>query len=428
MRDRIFPRELIGSLLAVLIIVSGVGQSTIVPPASAQALHSGEGGVPTFQLDPSWPKVPAKWKVGSVSSSSVDAQDHVWIIHRPRSLPEDQRGIAAPPVLEFDNAGNFIQGWGGEAPGYEWPLNEHGIHVDHKGYVWLLGSHRRDGQILKFTKTGNFVMQIGRRDQTGGSNTEHLNEPAGLRVYPKTNELFVADGYANRRVIVFDADTGKYKRHWGAYGNRPVDIGPRAGDGSAHIRFHPDDPWRAYAENLQQLDNPHDVAVSNDGLVYVADRGNKRVQVFTVDGKYIKQQFVGVDNVKYLQKSPGCPLPPCHTPDIQARGVAFSPDLQQNFLYVAGLPDIFILNRRTMEILGSFETGEVQEHPPNHHIAVDGFGNIYTTQTGLAGGGKQGTAQIQRFLFKGLSPVITRTTGGERQAPQLWEGRCPVRC
>jgi hypothetical protein len=142
----------------------------------------------------------------------------------------------------------------------------------------------------------------------------------------------------------------------------------------------------------------HDVGISNDGLVYVADRGNKRIQVFTVDGAYMKQQFVGVDNVKYLQKTPSCPSPPCHEPDIQARGVAFSEDPEQTFLYVAGLPDIYILRRKTMEIVGSFETGEVQAHPPNHHIATDAKGSIYTTQTGLVLGRNSGTAQVYKYV------------------------------
>src|SRR5262249_35015676 len=187
------------------------------------------------------------------------ADNNVWIIHRPHSLPDDKKASAAPPVLEFDNAGNFIRAWGGEGPGYEWVMEEHSIFIDHKGFVWVLGADKRDGQILKFTKDGKLVLQIGHRDQTGDSNSHFLNQPTGIFLYPKTNELFVSDGYTNRRVIVFDAETGAYKRHWGAYGRKPVDLGPRAGVNSTHIRFFPTDPWRAYAENLQQFDNPHAV-------------------------------------------------------------------------------------------------------------------------------------------------------------------------
>jgi DNA-binding beta-propeller fold protein YncE len=376
-------------LVGLVVTVTGMGRPVFGQVASAEAPHRGQGGVPIFELDPSWPKVPAKWRLGSVSSASADAQDHIWMIHRPRTLPADLRAEAAPPVLEFDNAGNFIQAWGGEGAEYEWPQNEHSIYLDYKGFVWILGSDKRDGQILKFTKAGKFVMQIGHSDQTGDSNSQYLSRPTGLWVYPKTNELFVSDGYVNRRIIVFDADTGIYKRHWGAYGKKPVDIGkpvfdPTIIEGSAELHA---DPWRAYAEHLQQFDTVHDVKISNDGLVYVSDRGHKRIQVFTVDGKYVTQQFIGVDNVEYLQ----------------CRSVAFSADPQQKFLYVAGNPEISILNRKTLEILGSFATGEVQRHPPNHEIATDGKGNVYTPQAGLAGGGKSGTAQIQKWVFKGLS-------------------------
>jgi DNA-binding beta-propeller fold protein YncE len=397
-------------MLSALIMAATVpnaywfGQSLFGQTPSTQAPHAGEGGLPVFQLDRSWPKVPAKWSLGSVSTSAVDAEDHVWIIHRPRSLPDDKKLTAAPPVLEFDNEGNFIQAWGGDGAGYDWPFDEHSIFVDYKGFIWILGADKRDGQILKFTKDGKLVMQIGHRDQTGDSNSQYLNQPTGIWVYPKTNEVFVSDGYGNRRVIVFDADTGSYKRHWGAYGRKPVDLGPRAGERGSQIHFLQSDPWRAYAENLQQFDNPHDVKVSNDGLVYVADRGNKRIQVFTTEGKYVTQQFVGVDDITYLRPSPVCPTPPCHEPDLQSRSVAFSSDPQQQFLYVSGLPEVFILNRKTLEILGSFVTSDVQAHPPGHQITTDKEGNIFLPQSGIAGGGRLGTAQIQKWVLRGVSP------------------------
>jgi hypothetical protein len=369
-----------GIVLALIAVSLWPRQPISTQAATLQAPQMARVGTPMFERDPSWPQVPAKWRIGNVSTATADAQNHIWIIHRPRTLPEDQRAMAAPPVIEFDYAGNVVQAWGGEGKGYEWPLNEHGLHVDHKGFVWVLGSDKRDGQILKFTRDGKLVMQIGGRDKVGDSNSQYLNRPAGLDVYPKTNELFVSDGYGNRRVIVFDADTGAYKRHWGAYGRKPVDIGAP--------KFDPADPWRGYAEHLQQFDTVHDVAVSNDGLVYVADRGHKRVQVFTLEGKYIAQQFVGVDSLEYLQ----------------ARSVAFSADPQQMFLYVAGNPSIFILNRKTLEIVGSVETGEVQRHPPNHQIGADGKGNIYTVQAAVTGAdGKSGGVGVQRFVFKGLS-------------------------
>jgi DNA-binding beta-propeller fold protein YncE len=363
----------------------------------AQAPHIGEGGLPQFQQDPAWPKVPAKWKVGSVSAVAIDEQDHVWLLHRPRTLPAALKAMAAPPVLEFDNEGNFIQGWGGESGlGYQWPSNEHGLHIDYKGFVWVMGNADgprnnpdklpNDNQILKFTKAGKFVMAIGKSAQTGSNATEVLRGAAGLRVYPKTNELFVADGYGNSRVMVYDADMGKFKRMWGAYGHKPLDMEARPQRSAPAAN-----PWPGVSEVLQQFGSPvHDVDISRDGLVYVADRGNKRVQVFTPEGKFTAEQFVGLDSKEYLQ----------------ARSTAFSPDPEQRFLYVGGTPVIYILNRRTLEVLGSFVTGSEQQHPPGHQIAADHQGNIYAVQAEQTGAdGTSGGVGAYKFVFKGFSPA-----------------------
>lgn len=155
-------------------------------------------------MDPAWPKIPNNWQFGQVSSVSIDAQDNVWILQRPDTLQADEKPRAAPPLVEFDSKGNFIQGWGGPGPGYEWPSSEHGVYVDPKGYVWIGGNGAKDNQILKFTKAGKFILQIGRAGQSkGNADTQNLNRPADTFLYAKTNELFVADGYGNRRVIVF---------------------------------------------------------------------------------------------------------------------------------------------------------------------------------------------------------------------------------
>jgi DNA-binding beta-propeller fold protein YncE len=366
--------------------------------ASAQAPHIGEGGLPQFEKDPAWPKVPAKWKMGYGSAVTVDADDHVWVLSRPHTLPPSKPGeksMPAPPVMEFDNAGNFIQGWGGESgPGYQWPSNEHAITVDYKGFVWIMGNADgtrnnpahlpNDNQILKFTKAGKFVMAIGESGQTGSNATEVLRGGTGLRVYPKTNELFASDGYGNSRVMVYDAETGKFKRMWGAYGNKPLDMAARPPRSKLS-----EVPWVGVAEVLQQFGSPvHDVDISNDGLVYVSDRGNKRVQVFTPEGKFVAEQFVGLDSKWYLQ----------------ARSTAFSPD--QRFLYVGGTPVVYILNRRTLEVLGSFVTGASQEHPPGHQIAADHKGNVYVVQAELTGAdGASGGTGAYKFAFKGYSPV-----------------------
>ncbi len=380
---------------------------------SAQAPHIGEGGLPQFEKDPAWPKVPAKWRMGFGSAVAVDEQDHIWILSRPhtlvnpRSTAADAKSSAAPPVMEFDNAGNFIQGWGGEnGPGYQWPSNEHGITVDSKGFVWVVGNADgkrnnpanlpNDNQVLKFTKAGKFVMAIGKSGQTGSNKTEVLRGATGLHYYGKTNELFVSDGYGNSRVMVYDADSGKFKRMWGAYGNKPLDEEDRPRR-SAPTPI----PWVAVSEVLQQFASPvHDVKVSNDGLVYVADRGNKRVQIFTPEGRFIAEQFVGIDSKYYLQ----------------ARGIAFSPD--QRFLYLGGTPVVYILNRRTLEVLGTFDVGEgSQDHPPGHQIAADHKGNVYVVQAELTGAdGKSGGTGAYKWVFKGYSPTTKCCQGRGRAA------------
>ena len=373
--------------IAAALVWCDAGVRVAAQAARGGAPHIGEGGLPQFAEERGWLKLPAKWRLGNTSAVSVDAEGHVWVLHRPRTLPADLRAMAAPPVLEFDSAGNFLQGWGGVAAGYEWPENEHGLHVDPKGFVWIVGNAMpQDGQILKFTKAGKLVMQVGKSGQTGGNTTPYLLGASGLRVHAKRNELFVSDGYGNSRVMVYDSETGAFKRMWGAYGRKPADppsiaIGPPTSPTSQIPS--------GIAERLQHFKTVHDVALSNDDLVYIADRGNKRIQVFTLDGAYLAQQFVGLDSPEYQQ----------------ARSTAFSPDPQQQFLYVAGSPVIYILNRTTLEVLGEFAIGAAQANPPGHQIASDQRGNIYAPQAAQTGpDGKGGGSTVQKFALKGFSP------------------------
>ena len=209
------PNLMLGSFVAL--VVSG--------SAVQFAMQGPSGATPKFNIDPAWPKIPNNWQFGQVASVSVDADDHVWILQRPSTLEPHEKGRAAPPVLEFDAAGTFLRGWGGPGTGFEWPSSEHGIYVDHRQFVWVGGNGPKDHQILKFTKDGKFVMQIGKAGQSkGNTDTHNLNQPADTFVHAKTNELLVADGYGNRRIIVFDADTGAFKRMWGAFGNPPQTI------------------------------------------------------------------------------------------------------------------------------------------------------------------------------------------------------------
>jgi hypothetical protein len=331
--------------------------------------------MPLFEVDRGWPKIPAKWKIGDASSFAVDSQNRIWLLHRPRTLKPEQAAMAAPPVMVFDEAGNFVKAWGGSNAGYEWPEREHGIHVDDKGFVWISGNNCptnglpglkpvADDQLLKFTGDGTFVLQIGRSNQSkGNADTRNVHRAADVWVYARTNETFVADGYGNHRVVVFDANTGAFKRMWGAFGNRPMD------DDHCEVvtpKTFPDGPGPA---NFSIV---HALRVSTDGTVYVADRENRRVQSFTTDGTFLKQ----------LVKT-----------DTQfARDLALSPDPAQRFLYVGNGADIVVVDRKTLQIAGSIKVDGMIGG--GHQIATDAKGNIYVAQTG---------AGLQKLTFKGMS-------------------------
>jgi DNA-binding beta-propeller fold protein YncE len=319
--------------------------------------------VPAFRADPAWPQVPASWQLGQVASVSVDADDHVWVLQRPGTLGADEKRKAAPPVIEFTAEGRVARAWGGPGAGYDWPSSEHGIYVDPKGFVWIGGNGTNDHQILKFTRAGRFVMQIGRAGRSrGNADTENLNQPADTFVHAATNELFVADGYGNRRIVVFDADTGRFKRMWGAFGNTPTDDPPNPA--------LPDADPRGASQFVQPV---HAARVSKDGLVYVSDRGGKRVQVFRLDGTFVTQAFIGRD----------CKAPECGNGSTAA-STAFSTDPEQRYLYVGNRSQakVMVFERRTLTLLDAF--GEWGSAPGQfgtlHHMAADSKGNLYVTE------------------------------------------------
>ena len=286
--------------------------------------------------------------------------------------------------MEFDKNGKFVAGWGGPGEGFDWPDNEHAIYVDYKDRVWISGNNpsaqvkatnRSDDMLLQFTPEGKFIKQFGHRDSNkGNTDTKNLNGPADLLVHQKTNELFIADGYGNQRVIVLDADTLAFKRMCGAFGNVPMKVTPA--------------PARTMeGPGPQQFGTVHAIKISNDNLVYVGDRGNSRIQVFTLDGKYLKQGFVG----RTLKSS------------STTGGLAFSPDPLQQFIYTAdqGNGHVHIVNRQTLEEVGYFgEEGKAPgEFHAVHHLATDSKGNIYTVEV-------QGGSRVQRFIFKGIKPRV----------------------
>ncbi len=341
-----------------------------VPLGRVEARQASTLKPPVFEVDAAWPSIPNNWVLGEVTSIAVDSRDHIWVLHRPRSIPEARRTNAAPPVLEFDTSGKLISSWGGPADGYDWPEREHGIFVDAKGFVWISGNGgwpkpsgagSGDDMILKFSPAGKLVLQIGKRGaSTGNSDTANVHQPADVFVHAPSNELYVADGYGNQRVAVFDADSGAFKRMWGAFGNTPP----------AAMRPNPPTPAASQAtpEGPDQFGLVHAVKVSNDGHVYVADRTNNRIQVFTTAGAFVRQ--VRVTN----EGTPG-PVP---------AGFAFSPDRNQQYLYVvdSGPMRIVVFDRATMTQIGAIgmRGPKPGEFDIVHHMAADSKGNLYTAE------------------------------------------------
>ena len=374
----------VGATILVVLVLLGVAQAALERHAAAGEQPGVQA--PTFEVDPMWPKpLPNQWLIGSTIGVSVDNEDHVWIVHRPESLDPKEIGAAqtpptssccfpAPPVLEFDQAGNLIGHWGGKGDGYEWPASNHGITVDHKGNVWIGGNGQTDAHVLKFAQDGRLLMQFGRSGQNAGSHdTRNFGRPAKIFVDPAANEAYIADGYGNKRVAVIDADTGVFKRYWGAYGNKP--------DDTPLGRYDPDAP------PAQQFRNPvHCAEMSRDGLVYVCDRQNDRIQVFRKDGTFVREAFIA-------KRTLG---------DGSVWDIAFSKDPEQRYLYLADGKNekVYVILRETLEILTSFGGGGRQpgQFYAVHSIATDSKGNIYTTETYE---GKR----LQKFVYTGLGTV-----------------------
>jgi len=351
------------------------------PAASARKTEGASADVakPQFKVDPFWPKpLPGNQILGQVANVAVDRQDRIWIIQRPSTLVDDEKGALAnpptgkcctpaAPVLAFDQEGNLVASWGGPGEGFDWPKMEHGIFIDKDNNVWIAGNGDNDHQVLKFSPEGRFLFQIGKAGSTGGSNAPNqLGRPAQMTIDEDANELYVADGYQNRRIVVFDSKTGAYKRHWGAYGNKPSD--------EKAPPYSPKSPLSA------QFANPvHCVRISNDGLVYVCDRANDRIQVFRKDGTFVKEFRV--------------------EPETLAGGsvwdLVLSTDLQQRFIFLAdGTNDqIVTLLRDNGEVVTSWgRAGRMAgQFKLVHGIAIDTKGNLYTAEVGTG-------RRVQKFM------------------------------
>jgi DNA-binding beta-propeller fold protein YncE len=375
----------VGAVFVSALAGLGLAQSQMQKAAAAQAKSMVQA--PKFEVDPMWPKpLPNHWVLGSTIGVDVDSNDHVWIIHRGAPTMDAKEIYAtanpraseccvpAPPVLEFDAAGNLVHSWGGPGQGYEWPDSNHGITVSSKGVVWIGGNGANDGQVLKFTTDGKFIKQFGFAYASAGSNDMWaFRQVAKIFLDEASNEAYISDGYGNKRVAVIDMETGKIKRYWGAYGNKPDDTNMG--------RYNPNQPL------IQQFRNPvHCAELSKDGFVYVCDRPNDRIQVFTKEGKFVKEVVTDKNTLG----------------DGAVWDIEFSKDPEQRFLYQndGANEKINIFDRKSMELLTSFGDGGRQpgQFYAVHSIAVDSKGNMYTTETYE---GKR----LQKFVYKGLANV-----------------------
>jgi hypothetical protein len=394
---------LVGASLIVLIGVLASGQAA-VRAATQRAVDA-----PAFEVDPFWPKpLPNHWILGSAIGVGVDSRDHVFIIHRGDATlnqrteaggaanpPIGECCIAAPPILEFDPEGNLVNSWGGPAPGLVWPTSNHGISIDHKDNVWIGGNGSCpsgpaavaacpegavDSHVLKFTHDGKLLMQFGAPHQPPGSSSmRSFGRVAKIAFDPAANEAYLADGYSNRRVAVIDMDNGTIKRFWGAYGEKPQDgrLAP----------YHPDSAL------IRSFRNPvHCAEPTTDGLVYVCDRVNNRIQVFRKDGAFVREKQIA----------------PRTLGDGSVWDIAFSRDPEQKYLYVADGKNmkIYVMDRQSLDVLTSFGDGGRQpgQFFAVHSIATDSRGNIFTTETYE---GKR----VQKFVYRGVRPVTRQNQG-----------------
>src|SRR5436853_6546797 len=380
----------VGAAFLALLAALAIAESVLQKSAAAQAKNTVQA--PRFEVDPMWPKpMPNHWLLGNTIGVGVDSRDHVYIIHRGATLeakevyatenpPASECCIPAPPVLEFDAEGNLVKAWGGPGQGYEWPESNHGITPDSKGNLFIGGNGGNDGHILKFTREGKFVKQFGFAYASAGSNDMWaFNKVAKISLDEKANEAYVADGYGNHRVAVLDMDTGKIKRYWGAYANKPDDT--NLGN------YNPDAPL------AQQFRNPvHCAEPSTDGNVYVCDRPNDRIQVFKKNGEFVKEKII-----KPLTKGDG-----------SVWDIVFSRDPAQKYIFLADGKNehVHVFDRQSLTELTSFGDGGRQpgQFYAVHSIATDSKGNIYTTETYRG-------QRLQKFVYKGLGPVTKPNQG-----------------
>jgi hypothetical protein len=378
---------IVGGILASTLL--GLGAARAVLGSAAPAADDAQTvEAPRFEVDPFWPKpLPNHWIFGQNIGLGIDSRDHVFIVHRSDSPnPANEIGrrgdtvtaeccFAAPPVVEFDPEGNMVKAWGGKSDQYVWPASNHGLTLDAQDNIWIGGNGAGDSHILMFTRDGRYLKTIGipGMGEADSNSRERFSRVAKVDFSPDGSEAFVADGYRNRRVAVLDAKTGAFKRYWGAYGNRPDDT--------------PTPPYDPDAPLIRQFRTPVHCAVpSRDGMVYVCDRPNDRIQVFRTDGTFVKE-------VRIAPRTRG---------DGSTWDIAFSTDPEQKYMYLADGKNekIYVMDRQSLTILTEFGDGGRQpgQFLGVHSIRVDSKGNIYTTET------YEGR-RLQKFVYKGIGRV-----------------------
>ena len=379
-------------VLLLVVTVSGSGEQQGAPLK----------GVPQFKPDPGWPVLPKDWQWGQVIGIFADSRGHVWTSSRSR-------------ISEWDPQGKLVQSWDARGPDGNWSTI-HGLFVDHNGFVWT--NARESNLTVKFTRTGQVAMAIGKYNQTGGSNdTTLMGRPAEIWVDAADNEAFVADGYGNRRIIVFDGASGKYLRHWGAYGKRPEDppptttagasVGAAAGASGAGAGAGAGANEPVPASPPQQFRTPHGIIGSRDGLIYLADRANNRIQVFRQNGEFVREKILR-PRCGAQEKASWAPKRPCG--NEATFSLAFSHDAPQTYLYSAdgGSHFITVLRRSDLEVVGEFGApgvGPGQLGRP-HNLTVDPSGNIFVAEAAgpevkhpQTGGTVEAGFRAQKFRF-----------------------------
>lgn len=350
---------------------------------SCSAALAAYAQVPVYNVDASWPKeLPHNWIIGHVEQVVPDKDGHIWVLDFTGSLPPDDLGlaqkpplsqccIAAPEVLEFDRAGNVMRGWGGKGYIPDWPEAVHAFWVDKKGNVWVAGNHAPDRAILKFSSDGKLLLEIGHPTKSKGKassatpdnqSTTELGAPGSLYVDDEANELYVGDGYINKRVLVFDATTGAFKRGWGAYGIPLSEI-----SNEKQAVYDEKKPYDPSAPPSKDWRGPVvGVTISNDGIVYVCDRTSDRIQLFTKQGKFLKEFFVAKQSLG----------------EGTTMTIAFSPDVHQKYMYVGDGTNnvVWVLDRQTGKVLSSFghRGHNAGQFDYLDSIAIDSRGDLYT--------------------------------------------------